>query len=683
MGLKNQKLLVFFVSAFFVLMFFYFSAGSASAQVTTEDLGLNQVADTIILPQQDIRLIIANIIRIALGLIGIVSVGIILYGGFVWMTSGGEEEKIQQAKKIMINWAIGLAIILLAFAIVTFIMHTLGITGLSGFNAPGNQNIGFGRGALGSGIVESHYPTRGQHDVPRNTMIMVTFKEPIDLDVTSLGSARQSFILDPAPVPGSPEVIRGVLNAENVRIFANSEGDRNGWGLDGGTNANRVVRVSTTDAKTFVIDPVDWLGSPSEKMYYSVRLGENIKKANGDDAFGSGALAFYLWDFEVSTQVDTTPPQVESVFPLAASTEYMNAVVQINFNEPINPIVINNQNIAAYQVTAPGDDPSQYAAVAGQWTVSNNYSTIEFTTDSLCGLNSCGEEIYCLPGNAELAAVVRAASLDPAAPADMSAQANMDLLDGVMDAAANSLNGNGQNGADCSADGLLCPADASAADHCGCAVGPSDDLVGPLTFKDNFVWRFSTNSNIISSPPVLESFDPGESLPERSNVELAAPAEGIFGRRMLGRTLTSANDNVSMATDNCLVVDGQCLGSYQEQDFFWFTVNFKNFDDNGQFKTRVYLNHQPYQETIAADTPFIYSTQFTAGVKDIYQNCYQPAAGPGCTGTSRSCCVAGSPQATTGLCPQPLPVNWVPNVCGNGSCELGESTSSCPADCLP
>ena len=43
---------------------------------------------------------IFSIINIMLGFLGIVAIIIILYGGFVWMTSAGDSSKIDKAKKI-------------------------------------------------------------------------------------------------------------------------------------------------------------------------------------------------------------------------------------------------------------------------------------------------------------------------------------------------------------------------------------------------------------------------------------------------------------------------------------------------------------------------------------------------------------------------------------------------------
>jgi len=73
----------------------------------------------------DPRLIVAIIIRSALSLVGIVFLVLTLYAGWLWMTAGGEEEKISKAKKLLSNGVIGLAIILSAYAISYFIFRSL------------------------------------------------------------------------------------------------------------------------------------------------------------------------------------------------------------------------------------------------------------------------------------------------------------------------------------------------------------------------------------------------------------------------------------------------------------------------------------------------------------------------------------------------------------------------------
>ncbi|MFH1711862.1 MAG: pilin [Patescibacteria group bacterium] len=68
---------------------------------------------------------IGNIINIVLGFLGIVAVVIVLWGGFKWMTAGGNDEKVGEARKLLIAGVIGLAIILSAYAITSFVVSSL------------------------------------------------------------------------------------------------------------------------------------------------------------------------------------------------------------------------------------------------------------------------------------------------------------------------------------------------------------------------------------------------------------------------------------------------------------------------------------------------------------------------------------------------------------------------------
>lgn len=77
------------------------------------------------LSNQDVRFTVGRIINVALGLLGTVVVVIILYAGFEWMTAGGSEDKVADAKKRITYAIIGLAIILSAYAISSFVTSNL------------------------------------------------------------------------------------------------------------------------------------------------------------------------------------------------------------------------------------------------------------------------------------------------------------------------------------------------------------------------------------------------------------------------------------------------------------------------------------------------------------------------------------------------------------------------------
>ena len=74
----------------------------------------------------DLESTVIAIVQWVLGFLGLVAVIMILIGGFQWMTAGGNEEKVASAKKIISAAVIGLIIVLLAWAIVIFVVSQLG-----------------------------------------------------------------------------------------------------------------------------------------------------------------------------------------------------------------------------------------------------------------------------------------------------------------------------------------------------------------------------------------------------------------------------------------------------------------------------------------------------------------------------------------------------------------------------
>ncbi len=63
------------------------------------------------------------IIKSALSFLGVVFLVLMIYAGIQWMQAGGNQEKIDKAKNIIVNSIIGLAIIISAYAITYFIMR--------------------------------------------------------------------------------------------------------------------------------------------------------------------------------------------------------------------------------------------------------------------------------------------------------------------------------------------------------------------------------------------------------------------------------------------------------------------------------------------------------------------------------------------------------------------------------
>jgi len=68
---------------------------------------------------------ISSVIRVALGFLGVIAVVIILLGGFKWMTSGGNDEKVKKAKALIFQGIIGLVIVLSSYAIASFVITSI------------------------------------------------------------------------------------------------------------------------------------------------------------------------------------------------------------------------------------------------------------------------------------------------------------------------------------------------------------------------------------------------------------------------------------------------------------------------------------------------------------------------------------------------------------------------------
>jgi len=82
--------------------------------------------------EKDIRLTAMNFVLLALSFLGVIFLALTIYAGFIYMTSGGNQEKTGQAIKLLRNAIIGVAIILAAWIITRFVIvmlnrSTLGI----------------------------------------------------------------------------------------------------------------------------------------------------------------------------------------------------------------------------------------------------------------------------------------------------------------------------------------------------------------------------------------------------------------------------------------------------------------------------------------------------------------------------------------------------------------------------
>ncbi|MFA6428223.1 MAG: hypothetical protein WCW02_01615 [Candidatus Buchananbacteria bacterium] len=63
-----------------------------------------------------------NIINGILGFVGVLAFGMFLYGGFIWLTSAGNADKVKLGMNAMVWAVLGIAAIFLAYAILSTVL---------------------------------------------------------------------------------------------------------------------------------------------------------------------------------------------------------------------------------------------------------------------------------------------------------------------------------------------------------------------------------------------------------------------------------------------------------------------------------------------------------------------------------------------------------------------------------
>ncbi len=559
----HVRALIVLIVAFCVFGFLMTAIPAQAQQTAFEQFG-----DASTLSQDSIAIIIARVIRVALTTVGIIFVCVIIYAGFLYLLARGEPEPVKKAKKIFQQSIIGLILIFSAYSIATFILNRLLAAAFTGTSAAVADAYSEPlSGSLGGGILDDHYPERDAIDIPRNTRIFVTFKEPIN---------PASMI---AGYESNPESTQ--LNTDSILIYP-TDGDP-----ISPLASDEVVVTHDEDFQIFVFDPVGYLGSSEEDTNYTVMLTTNIQRASGTSAFTGAYASGYSWTFEVSTEIDLTPPYVTSVVPAANAEEPRNVTVEVNFSEAMDPVATTGSYLAAEGSFFTNIEvlDAALANVEGAFEISNAYKTISFTTTDACGEDPCGDTIYCLPTNQLISAIVKAATLNEqelpqALPTGYT-------FDGVVDAAANSLGDD-------------------AGDACGSEIDSVNCDDGSET--SHYEWSFTTNDEIEDTVPqiITGGLDPQI---QEDEISTSAEVEVTFNTYLKSSTVNTSS--VSLWPD-----------PYYE---FWFAIRKENDETNR--RTAVHIEHPSLVST--AQGGWDYWPVLNEGIKSAYQICMYPAIGPG------------------------------------------------------
>ena len=73
-------------------------------------------------PERGVAVIVGSIIQVGLSIVGVVFMGLMVYGGWLWMTAAGNQDRVTRAKDLLRDSVIGIVVVVTAYAITSFIV---------------------------------------------------------------------------------------------------------------------------------------------------------------------------------------------------------------------------------------------------------------------------------------------------------------------------------------------------------------------------------------------------------------------------------------------------------------------------------------------------------------------------------------------------------------------------------
>ncbi len=117
------------VSALLIAILGYFNIPSSFAAIKCPDGSNRKEAETLAqcnVPEDNSLMpTISTLLSVMVGILGVVAVIVIIYGGSQYVLSAGETNKIKKAKDTILYGIVGLVISFLAFAIVSFVISAI------------------------------------------------------------------------------------------------------------------------------------------------------------------------------------------------------------------------------------------------------------------------------------------------------------------------------------------------------------------------------------------------------------------------------------------------------------------------------------------------------------------------------------------------------------------------------
>ncbi|HBK33504.1 TPA: hypothetical protein DEP34_04375 [Candidatus Uhrbacteria bacterium] len=84
----------------------------------------------------DVPTIVGYIIRAILGLSGVLALAMFIYGGILWLTSGGTPSKVTKGRDTLVWAALGLVVLFTAYTLVATVVSLIGTGTITGSTTP-------------------------------------------------------------------------------------------------------------------------------------------------------------------------------------------------------------------------------------------------------------------------------------------------------------------------------------------------------------------------------------------------------------------------------------------------------------------------------------------------------------------------------------------------------------------
>lgn len=373
-----------------------------SAQDATT-FSIESIGSAVGLGDTDLKVIVIRVIRWALAFLALVAVSYLIYGGYVWMTAAGNEQRVEKAKQIILQALIGIVIVLLAWAIVSFVARTVSTLTQNGNSNTGTPCVGVigvdcppfdpARTFNIKAIASCATPPNYQEDVPKVSNLAVYFNRKVD--VTTIQAAAASHALNlqycgTDPTCATPDDVTVPADNDN-EVFVptkpaikntDSNYSKTQW-VSNGSNAmgiyhfERPFQTAVASAKDYyrLVFPIN--GNTAALMDTFLPVANPLAFCRrddgspipGDDLAHSvcrtdAANHVITWTFSTKDAIAGAALDVASTIPRSNDPQRPNrnvdrdAKLGIRFSGAIDPYTLSTDNFTVRRITIPLTGPN-------------------------------------------------------------------------------------------------------------------------------------------------------------------------------------------------------------------------------------------------------------------------------------------------------------------------------------